>query len=398
MKEVFEKPYKIVRRLTEKGYQAYFVGGAIRDTIMNRPIGDIDISTSALPEQVMELFPKTIPVGIEHGTVVVMLEEEAFEVTTFRKDDEYLDHRRPTNVQFIDSLLEDLKRRDFTMNAIAMNEHGQIFDPFHGQAAIKEKKIQTVGVPHERFQEDALRMVRAIRFHSQLAFDIEQETLLAIKANANLLHHISIERISVELEKTLSGINCKSAMQLLAETGLSEQILSLISYRDQLQHWPNIHSNLLKTRTEKWALLCTVLKVKETEWFLKTWKLPTRLIKEATSMVLGLEEIQATGWTNLLMYKLGEELTISTERLRLIQLGQLDETEVSKRFDAYKKLPIYDKSDLAVNGHELIEMVGQPPGPWVSKVLSKMEHDILVGKLDNQKELIKEWLNTCNQL
>jgi tRNA nucleotidyltransferase (CCA-adding enzyme) len=396
LKDVFIKPIEIISKLVSEGYQAYIVGGAIRDSMMARPIGDVDISTSALPYQVMEIFPKTVPVGIEHGTVIVLIDEIPYEVTTFRKDENYIDFRRPASVQFIDSLTEDLKRRDFTMNAIAMNKHGELFDPFHGQTAIHDKKIQTVGVPDQRFKEDALRMLRALRFHSQLSFKIEEDTLLAIKKNGSLLKHISIERICIELEKMISGTSCESAIHLLGETGLSDYIESLVSYKHEIQRWPSLDYTQLETRTEKWSVVCKILKVQDVEAFLKSWKLPTKVVKEAEKIVHALEEIERSGWTNSLMYKLGRELTLSTERIYEMLLGHQPNDALINRLELYNQLPIYSKSDLVVNGHDIVKILGKLPGPWLSETISKLEDEILKGSLVNKKESIKEWLITCN--
>ncbi|MBW3216787.1 CCA tRNA nucleotidyltransferase, partial [Salmonella enterica subsp. enterica serovar Javiana] len=156
--ERFKKASSIIETLKQQGHEAYFVGGSVRDLIIDRPIGDIDIATSALPEEVMAIFPRNVPVGLEHGTVIVVENGEPYEVTTFRTESEYEDFRRPSSVQFVRSLEEDLKRRDFTMNAIAMTEEGKMVDLFAGQEAIQQREIVTVGNAADRFQEDALRM------------------------------------------------------------------------------------------------------------------------------------------------------------------------------------------------------------------------------------------------
>lgn len=145
MKPPFRQALGIIQRLKQHGHEAYFVGGAVRDLLLGRPIGDVDIATGALPEEVMAIFPKTIDVGSKHGTVVVVHEGKAYEVTTFRTDGDYEDYRRPESVTFVRSLEEDLKRRDFTMNAMAMDEHGTVIDPFGGQEAIEKRIIAQYG-------------------------------------------------------------------------------------------------------------------------------------------------------------------------------------------------------------------------------------------------------------
>ncbi|MDE7224685.1 MAG: CCA tRNA nucleotidyltransferase, partial [Acetatifactor sp.] len=198
-----EKVKYIIDRITEAGYEAYAVGGCIRDSIMGREPNDWDITTSARPEQVKALFQRTIDTGIAHGTVTVMLEKEGFEVTTYRIDGEYEDHRHPKEVVFTSQLVEDLRRRDFTINAMAYNETEGLVDVFHGLEDIERKVIRCVGCARDRFTEDALRILRAIRFSAQLGYDIEEETVRAIRELAPSLFTISAERIQTELVKLL---------------------------------------------------------------------------------------------------------------------------------------------------------------------------------------------------
>lgn len=200
-----EKVNEIIQTLVKNGFEAYAVGGCVRDSILGRIPGDWDITTSAKPEQVKKLFRRTIDTGIEHGTVTVMLDKEGFEVTTYRIDGEYEDNRHPKNVEFTSNLLEDLKRRDFTINAMAYNEKEGIVDKFEGLIDIKKRLIRCVGDANERFDEDALRILRAIRFAAQLDFTIEGATEQAIESKAYLLKNISAERIRVELEKLLTS-------------------------------------------------------------------------------------------------------------------------------------------------------------------------------------------------
>lgn len=198
-----DKVKEIIHTLVDHGYEAYAVGGCVRDSILGRIPGDWDITTSAQPEQVKQLFRRTIDTGIEHGTVTIMLDKDGFEVTTYRIDGEYEDNRHPKNVEFTSNLVEDLKRRDFTINAMAYNDNEGIVDKFHGLDDIKSKIIRCVGNPDERFDEDALRILRAIRFAAQLNFTIEPETEAAIEKKTDFLRNISAERIRVELEKLL---------------------------------------------------------------------------------------------------------------------------------------------------------------------------------------------------
>ena len=194
---------QIIDTLQVHGYEAYAVGGCVRDAILGKKPQDWDITTSALPKQVKALFRRTIDTGIQHGTVTVLLDKEGFEVTTYRVDGKYEDGRHPMEVSFTASLTEDLKRRDFTINAMAYNETEGLVDLFHGAEDLEQGIIRCVGVAKERFSEDALRILRAFRFSAQLDFSIEEETLAAAKELAGTLKKISAERIYAELVKLL---------------------------------------------------------------------------------------------------------------------------------------------------------------------------------------------------
>ena len=198
---------KLIQTLENNGYEAYAVGGAVRDFLRGVKYSDIDFTTSATPEQMMEVFSnfKVYPTGIKYGTLTVKVDDECFEITTYRSEKGYSDNRRPDEVEFISNLNEDLKRRDYTINAIAYNPSSGYIDIFNGQADIKNKILKTVGNPTERFKEDALRILRGLRFASSLGFTIEEETKKAILENFNLLQNVAVERIKVELDGILCG-------------------------------------------------------------------------------------------------------------------------------------------------------------------------------------------------
>ena len=203
----------IIRTLTEHGYEAYAVGGCVRDSILGRKPGDWDITTSALPEQVKALFRRTIDTGIQHGTVTVMFGKNGFEVTTYRIDGAYEDARHPKNVEFTSRLEEDLKRRDFTINAMAYNDDSGVVDVFDGLGDLDRGIIRCVGDADDRFGEDALRILRAVRFSAQLGFEIEDKTSEAIMKLAPTLEKISKERIHTELNKMLKSVHPEYFLQ-----------------------------------------------------------------------------------------------------------------------------------------------------------------------------------------
>ncbi len=196
---------EIIHTLNKAGYEAYAVGGCIRDSILGRNPNDWDITTSAKPDIIKELFRRTVDTGIEHGTVTVMIGNDSYEVTTYRTDGEYLDSRHPSSVEFVTNLKEDLRRRDFTINAMAYNDEEGLKDPFNGYGDLKLKIIRCVGNPQDRLSEDALRILRAVRFSAQLSFEIDKDTQKAIARLAPTLENISAERICTELLKLITS-------------------------------------------------------------------------------------------------------------------------------------------------------------------------------------------------
>lgn len=218
------KVIMIINNLQLHGFEAFAVGGCVRDSVLCRRPEDWDITTSAKPEQIKRIFRRTVDTGIEHGTVTVMIGKEGFEVTTYRIDGLYEDSRHPKAVEFTTNLEEDLKRRDFTINAMAYNDIVRLVDPFGGMKDLNHHLIRCVGNPTERFSEDALRILRAVRFSSQLAFPIEGETAAAIKELAPTLNNISAERIQVELVKLLTS-NHPELIQDACELGITKIIL-----------------------------------------------------------------------------------------------------------------------------------------------------------------------------
>lgn len=219
-----DKVQTIIETLTAAGYEAYAVGGCIRDRVLGRTPNDWDITTSARPEETKALFPRTIDTGIKHGTVTVMLDKEGFEVTTYRIDGVYEDGRHPREVTFTACLEEDLKRRDFTINAMAYNDQAGLVDIFGGIEDIKAGMIRCVGDAKERFTEDALRMLRAVRFSAQLGYQIEEGTKEVIRQMAPSLKRISAERIQAELVKLVTSAH-PDHLRTAYETGITEQIL-----------------------------------------------------------------------------------------------------------------------------------------------------------------------------
>lgn len=211
------RPDAIIKTLEDAGFEARYVGGCVRDTLLDRPIHDWGIASQALPEDVLRLFPHCVPTGIRHGTVTVLLDGVSAEVTTYRLDGAYHDGRHPDGVRFVRSLADDLARRDFTINAMAMDESGAVTDLFGGREDLSRRVIRCVGEPETRFREDALRMLRAYRFAAQLGFSLDAQTQAAIRRCAPLCASLSRERVREEAEKTLLSDRPEYFGRMLAE-------------------------------------------------------------------------------------------------------------------------------------------------------------------------------------
>jgi len=238
IEKINPKAFKICCVLEDHGYSAYIVGGAVRDLIMGREPKDWDIATSAKPDQIKACFNKTIDTGIKHGTVTVMLGSDGFEVTTYRIDGEYSDNRHPDTVEFTDDIIKDLSRRDFTINAIAMNKEGTLLDPFHGQIDITEKSIRCVGNADDRFTEDPLRILRACRFRAQLPeFRIHHlPTGLFMGVHAEKLQNISAERIRDELTKILVADDPAGGIEAAYHNNVTAYVLPEFNRMITCQH------------------------------------------------------------------------------------------------------------------------------------------------------------------
>lgn len=229
--EIDKKAKKVIYMLESKGYNAYIVGGYLRDILLGRKSQDIDITTDALPKEIIDVFKdsyKVIETGVKYGTVTVIIEASPIEITTFRSEQDYIDGRRPQNISFEKDIKADLSRRDFTVNAMAYNDKDGLIDLFGAKRDLEDKIIRCVGNPRQRFKEDKLRMLRAVRFATTFDFKIEDETFKAIKEYSQYLNEISIERINAELSKMLLVQKPSKAMLLLKKTGLLKNILPVI--------------------------------------------------------------------------------------------------------------------------------------------------------------------------
>ncbi len=232
---------QIVQTLRKKGFEAFWAGGCVRDMVMGKDPNDFDIATSAKPEEVMHLFPKTVPVGVQFGVILVLLEGQEFEVATFRSDTEYVDGRHPSRVEFTSSQ-EDVKRRDFTVNGLLYDpEANQVIDYVGGQEDIKRKVIRTIGEPQRRFEEDKLRLLRAVRFATNLNFEIDKSTFECLVNFAPKIEVVSAERIRDELVKIFTGPRPGHGLELLSASGLLKIILPEVEAMKGVEQPPEFH-------------------------------------------------------------------------------------------------------------------------------------------------------------
>lgn len=381
----------ILDTLNKGGHEAYIVGGCVRDSILGRIPQDWDITTSALPEETKTLFDHTFDTGIQHGTITVVLHKENYEVTTYRVDGEYADCRHPDAVSFTKNLTEDLLRRDFTMNAIAYHPAEGFRDPFHGQEDIAAETIRGVGDPALRFQEDALRMLRCVRFAAQLGFQIEEETWAALCANTALIQKISVERIREELEKLwLSPY--KEKMPLLWESGLLAQIDPNLSARliarsetilDEISVCP-------KDALLRWCVVLQDYTPDEAKAFLKGMKFDNHTLKRVCLLLGYLPEDVPTEAYPLrkLAGTIGKE---ATEQLLLLQsiLRPASPHEESKALFAniLAEGDCLTLKTLQLSGKDLMEM-GAPHGKELGNILAELLDLVLREPAKNTKEIL----------
>lgn len=388
--EIFVKAMPVLQTLEDAGFEAYFVGGSVRDLLLHRHVHDVDITTSAYPEEVKELFDKSIDTGIKHGTVTVLYGGESYEITTFRTESGYQDFRRPDHVTFVQNLDEDLKRRDFTINALAMDMHGNIVDLFNGIEDLKNHIIRAVGNPEKRFHEDALRMMRAVRFMSQLEFKLEEKTEQAIKDNHELLKKISVERIREEFVKMGLGSFSREAFQIFLDTQLSEDVPDFAGKKDLLQVYPQLKFSPTM-ETSLWAVIIILLKVPNEKIgkFMRDWKNSNAMTEKVEQVIKMFDLIADHVPTDYDLFEAGEDIIINTIDVAHI-LGQPISSEAL--VDRYLALPIKKPSELAVDGRFLIKR-GMRPGAQLGYTLNKIRELVVAGEIENSEEAIEQYLD-----
>ena len=383
-------PYEVewvIGKIRDAGYEAFAVGGCVRDTLLGRTPEDWDVTTSARPEAVKAIFERTVDTGLQHGTVTVLKNRKGYEVTTYRIDGEYHDGRHPDSVEFTPNLLEDLKRRDFTINAMAYSHETGIVDEFGGMEDLKAGIVRCVGRPEDRFTEDALRLLRALRFSAQLGFEIEESTYAAIKTIAPNLAKVSKERVQAELTKLLLSAHPERIL-LLKETGLSAQIVPGFD----AVFAPALFSKLSRLPAEKslrWAGFLLCQSTKQAEAVLKGLKMDNETIGNVSRMIEGAKETLPLekpavrrAMSRYTPYQLEGALKLKE------LMGSPDAAEIRRlREEIIRDGDCVSLKDLAVKGRDLLE-AGVERGPMVGKILNHLFNLVLLHPEKNDRELL----------
>lgn len=384
----------IIKILNDNGYEAYAVGGCVRDAILGKEPNDWDITTSALPEQVKELFHKTIDTGIAHGTVTVMIDRVGYEVTTYRIDGEYEDGRHPKNVEFTGNLIEDLKRRDFTINAMAYNGRDGIVDAFDGISDINNRIIRCVGTPQDRFNEDALRILRAVRFSATLDFKIEEETYKAVKELAGNLEKISKERIQAELEKLLMSKHPDRVITLY-DTGIAKVIFPEIvrlKEMDKLDEVSEMLGKMPENHYLRWSCLLSFSTKQEASRQLRNLKFDNKTIDVVSRIVdASKRDIPKTaGEIRRDIFEIGEDVyKYYLEFMKIFMEERKDEISgIEKEYGGIlERGECTSLKGLAVNGRDLIEL-GVKRGAEVGEGLEMLLYKVLENPNLNERETL----------
>ncbi len=391
----------LVRRFHAGGYEAYLVGGCVRDRLLGRPIGDIDIATSALPEQVEALFDRTIPTGLRHGTVTVVQGGLTYEVTTFRTESGYGDARRPDEVVYVRDIREDLARRDFTINAMACGLDGECIDPYDGRSDLARRVVRCVGDSRQRFGEDALRMVRAIRFAAALEFRVAKSVWRGIRTQETRLRHVAMERIGAEWDKMMAGPHPGRACELLVRSGL------LAWLREPL---PAVNGAALKTGcgVDKSALdsvrQLDELAEPDVRWTaffaVAGYGLQEALEACRTLRMSGKRAARiAAGVAFRCRMKAGSSEGVpghAAFMMAVLDLGRQaaqDWLAIGAGCTAecrpwLEELPADSVKQLAVRGDELAMRLHRKPGAWVAPALRKLLEDVALRRVANEKEAL----------
>ncbi len=356
-----EQALKLVKELTSHGFKAYIVGGFVRDFLLGIPSIDIDITTNATPKEVKTIFEDSCLPSDDYGVVTVMKNDIYFEITTFRKELGYTNHRKPSEIQYIDDLYQDLLRRDFTINTICMDENGEIIDFLGGKGDIEAKLIRTVGDARTKLEEDCLRILRAVRFSTVLGFQLSLELKEAIKETKHLLKDLSYYRKKQELDKIFSSPRAKEGISLLLELGLDKDLE--LSNLKEVQNTSNL------------IAIWSVLNVHSKYPFTNNEKEMMESIRKALS---------SSNLDPMTLYQYGLYANSVA--------GDIKGFDKKKITEAYQDLVIHSRGDLAVTTEDITGALDREAGPYLKEIYQDIERQVLYHKLANDKKKLLSYI------
>jgi len=389
---------RVARRLEQAGHRAYLVGGCVRDRLLGRPLKDADIATSAQPRQVMKLFPNAIPTGLKYGTVSVRMNGRLFEVTTFRSETGYSDGRHPDRVAFVGDIREDLARRDFTINAMAAGTDGEILDPFGGRRDLEAGVVRCVGRADERFAEDALRMLRGVRFAAELGFRLAPSVWKAIVRHRERLRMVAVERAAAELDRMTAGRDPDRAWALLIRSGLAASLKAQLPVPD-LNGLANVRLSAVAETELRWPLLwiaggadergaeeaARALRVSRSRG--ARWKGAVGVHRRFETVSRNPDDTEAREtWIGAVI----DHGRSAAEDWLSLSGGLLacprEASEKAARW--LREMPVYEIRDLAVDGDDLTRHLQRPRGPWVGRMLRILLGETSAGRVPNEREAL----------
>lgn len=354
---------KVLQQIKDHGYKAYLVGGVVRNHLLELPSNDVDITTNATPKELKEIFEDVLP-NEDYGSVTIINKGTKFEITTFRKEFDYKDHRRPSEIKYIDNLYEDLLRRDFTVNTICMNEKMEIIDYLNGQEDIKKRVIRSVGDASKKFEEDALRMLRAVRFATILDFELDSEVIKAIKEKKSYIKILSYERKKEELDKIFSSPNALKGIKLMLDLGIDEDL-----ELERLKDIKNTNSSI-----GIWSVLNVVDKYP----FSNNEKELIESINNA---------LDHNNLDPMVLYKYGLYANSVA--------GAIKNVDIKSITESYNNLVIHGRKELDITSDEIMNLLNKEPGSYMSLIYDDIEHEVLYKKISNNITILKNFHYIC---
>lgn len=352
---------KLIEEITSHGFKAYIVGGFVRDHILNIESNDIDVTTNATPKEIKEIFIDNCLLTEDYGAVTVIKKGIRFEITTFRKEIGYIDNRRPAEIKYIDDLYQDLLRRDFTINTICMNDKGEIIDYLGGQEDIKKRLVRSVGNAREKFEEDSLRILRAVRFATILNFSLDEEIILAIAECKSLLRNLSYYRKKEELDKIFVSPHADEGIKLLIDLGLDKVL--------ELENLEQVNP------TNSLIGVWSVLNVTDKYPFTNNEK---ELIKDIN------EALKLNNLDPMALYKYGLYVNSVAGEIKGIDIKDITES--------YNNLVIQSRSDLMVSSEDIMDILHREPGSYLTDIYTDLEREVLYHRLNNEKEVLLNYI------